>query len=127
MSASDEVADALKAIAIGQRDGSTVSMTTVRGLYDFSSSDPSKLPFKVGETIYVIKKHESGWWNGVIPGDKVRFGWFPATYVEELNKAAVEIKSRTTPPITPRTTSSQNNSQNIVQPVNYINVINYKY
>ncbi|SMN20443.1 similar to Saccharomyces cerevisiae YLR310C CDC25 Membrane bound guanine nucleotide exchange factor (GEF or GDP-release factor) [Maudiozyma saulgeensis] len=60
--------------------------------YKTSNSGASsniKLAFQPGETIYVLNKTGSGWWDGFIVDEsnngKVARGWFPQTYVRPLN------------------------------------------
>ncbi|KAL1916088.1 uncharacterized protein VTP21DRAFT_6092 [Calcarisporiella thermophila] len=53
----------------------------VRALYDYHSSDPSALSFKKGATIEVLAQLQSGWWDGIMNGER---GWFPSNYVELL-------------------------------------------
>lgn len=63
-------------------------LDTVIALYDFPGTQPSHLPLNLGDTIYVLSKNESGWWDGVIlntaNGDLMR-GWFPSNYVRSVN------------------------------------------
>ena len=41
-------------------------LDTVIALYDFPGTQPSHLPLNLGDTIYVLTKSDSGWWDGVI-------------------------------------------------------------
>ncbi|XP_066554873.1 ABI family, member 3a [Amia ocellicauda] len=50
----------------------------VLALYTYSPSKPDELAFQEGDVIYVTKKNEDGWYQGVFNG---REGYFPATYV----------------------------------------------
>ena len=47
-----------------------------------------KLPFQPGDTIYVLNKASSGWWDGFTVDEtnssKVTRGWFPQTYVRPM-------------------------------------------
>lgn len=49
----------------------------VRALYDYESDDITSLSFRKGDTIQVITRLTSGWWDGVINGVR---GWFPSNY-----------------------------------------------
>lgn len=53
------------------------------------ASSNIKLPFQPGETIYVLNKTSSGWWDGFTMDEsnnsKITRGWFPQTYVRPLN------------------------------------------
>lgn len=62
-------------------------LDTVIALYDFPGTQPSHLPLNLGDTIYVLSKSETGWWDGVIissNGDLLR-GWFPHNFVRSVN------------------------------------------
>lgn len=51
----------------------------VRALYDYEADDRTSLSFHKGDTIQVITRLESGWWDGVINGVR---GWFPSNYCQ---------------------------------------------
>ncbi|KAI8373277.1 hypothetical protein BD560DRAFT_328204 [Blakeslea trispora] len=51
---------------------------TVVALYDFDATVAEELDLKEGDIIYVTKKDNSGWWEGVIDG---KTGIFPSNYV----------------------------------------------
>ncbi|KAI8391127.1 SH3 domain-containing protein, partial [Radiomyces spectabilis] len=55
----------------------------VRALYPFKSNDPSSLSFDQGDSIEVLTKLESGWWDGWCKGAR---GWFPSNYVEIIEE-----------------------------------------
>ncbi|KAG5367473.1 Cell division control protein 25 [Yarrowia sp. C11] len=57
---------------------------TVVALYDFHSDRPHSLPFKKGDTIQVLLKLDSGWWDGVHSGTSKR-GWFPSNYTRLID------------------------------------------
>jgi son of sevenless-like protein len=44
----------------------------VIALYDYDPVEDSQLRFKAGDEIKVIKKDESGWWDGVLNDQR---GW----------------------------------------------------
>ena len=62
-------------------------LDTVIALYDFPGTQPSHLPLSLGDTIYVLTKSDSGWWDGVIiyPNNELGRGWFPHNYVRLIN------------------------------------------
>ena len=49
----------------------------VRALYDYDADDRTSLSFRQGDTIQVITRLASGWWDGIINGVR---GWFPSNY-----------------------------------------------
>jgi hypothetical protein len=49
----------------------------VRALYDYSTDDPTSLSFHAGDVIQVLKQLDSGWWDGIVNGQR---GWFPSNY-----------------------------------------------
>ncbi|KAI8333777.1 hypothetical protein EDC96DRAFT_451084 [Choanephora cucurbitarum] len=50
----------------------------VVALYDFEAASAEELNMKEGDIIYVTKKDDSGWWEGVLDG---KTGIFPSNYV----------------------------------------------
>lgn len=61
-------------------------LDTVIALYDFPSTLSSHLPLRLGDTIQVLSKSETGWWDGlIISGNEVTRGWFPLNYVRSVN------------------------------------------
>lgn len=62
-------------------------LDTVIALYDFPGTQPSHLPLSLGDTVHVLAKSGTGWWDGVIlshDGELFR-GWFPNNYVRSVN------------------------------------------
>ncbi|AOW04453.1 uncharacterized protein YALI1_D28150g [Yarrowia lipolytica] len=59
---------------------------TVVALYDFHSDRPHSLPFKKGDTIQVLLKLDSGWWDGVHTASGKR-GWFPSNYTKTVEQS----------------------------------------
>lgn len=62
-------------------------LDTVIALYDFPGTQPSHLPLDLGDTINVLAKNDTGWWDGVLinrAGEMCR-GWFPHNYVRSVN------------------------------------------
>jgi len=49
-------------------------------LYDYNAQGQDEISFKEGDTLFLIEKTETGWWEGEINGKK---GLFPGNYVEE--------------------------------------------
>ncbi|RKP18250.1 hypothetical protein ROZALSC1DRAFT_30039 [Rozella allomycis CSF55] len=54
--------------------------------FNFDATKSDELSFKEGDTIIARKKSDDGWWIGECSGS---IGWFPANYVEELEKTIV--------------------------------------
>ena len=48
-------------------------------IYDYIKDKEDELTFSEGATIYVIKKNDDGWYEGVMDGVT---GLFPGNYVE---------------------------------------------
>ena len=44
----------------------------VIALYDYVPTEDSQLQFKTGDEIRVIKKDQSGWWDGILNNER---GW----------------------------------------------------
>lgn len=51
----------------------------VSAIYDYSADKEDELTFSEGSIIYVLKKNDDGWWEGVMNGVT---GLFPGNYVE---------------------------------------------
>ena len=51
----------------------------VTAIYDYAADKEDELTFSEGSTIYVLKKNDDGWWEGVMNGVT---GLFPGNYVE---------------------------------------------
>ncbi|ODV76799.1 ras GEF [Suhomyces tanzawaensis NRRL Y-17324] len=61
-------------------------LDTVIALYDFPGTQPSHLPLNLGDTVYVLSKSDTGWWDGVvISNNELQRGWFPHNYVRSVN------------------------------------------
>ncbi|EDK43991.1 hypothetical protein LELG_02170, partial [Lodderomyces elongisporus NRRL YB-4239] len=70
------------------------SVDTVIALYDFSGTNSSHLSLTLGDTIHVLAKSASGWWDGVIIENTGRLyrGWFPHSYVRSVNYVQPVLK-----------------------------------
>lgn len=55
------------------------STFAVVALYSYSSDKPGDLTFQEGDIIYLTKRNEDGWCEGVLNGAE---GYFPGNYVE---------------------------------------------
>lgn len=51
----------------------------VTAIYDYGADKDDELSFQEGAIIYVLKKNDDGWWEGVMDGVT---GLFPGNYVE---------------------------------------------
>lgn len=61
-------------------------LDTVIALYDFPGTQPLHLPLNLGDTIFVLSKSATGWWDGVvIANNEIQRGWFPHNYVRLVN------------------------------------------
>ena len=54
----------------------------VLAIYDYNADKEDELTFQEGQVIYVLKKNDDGWWEGVMDGIT---GLFPGNYVESSN------------------------------------------
>ncbi len=71
----------------------------VETLYRYESEQGHGLSFEAGVKISVTEKGDNGWWRGILlnnnidNGDKPQEqeGWFPASYVEEINQKKNEV------------------------------------
>ncbi|SCV00141.1 LANO_0F05402g1_1 [Lachancea nothofagi CBS 11611] len=52
--------------------------------HDFITSKKSQLRLYAGDVVYVLGKHESGWWDGIVVGSRsaqrCTRGWFPQNF-----------------------------------------------
>lgn len=51
----------------------------VIAVYDYAAEREDELSFQENSLIYVLKKNDDGWWEGVLNG---KTGLFPGNYVE---------------------------------------------
>ncbi|WVQ76637.1 hypothetical protein IAR50_006310 [Cryptococcus sp. DSM 104548] len=54
----------------------------VRAKFDFDASDRGHLTFRAGDIIQLLRKLDTGWWDGILENTR---GWFPSNYVEEIS------------------------------------------
>lgn len=54
---------------------------SVVAIYDYARDKEDELSFQEGAIIYVIKKNDDGWYEGVMNGTT---GLFPGNYVESI-------------------------------------------
>nr|XP_018261262.1 uncharacterized protein I303_05698 [Kwoniella dejecticola CBS 10117]OBR83420.1 hypothetical protein I303_05698 [Kwoniella dejecticola CBS 10117] len=59
----------------------------VRARFNFEATDNSALSFSAGDVIQVFARLESGWWDGMLNGQR---GWFPSNYVEDVDQADMD-------------------------------------
>lgn len=55
------------------------SVVPVVAIYDYYADKEDELSFQESAVIYVLKKNDDGWWEGVMDGVT---GLFPGNYVE---------------------------------------------
>ena len=55
---------------------------TVKAIYDYTKDRDDELTFVTGEIIYIVKKNDDGWYEGVMNGVN---GLFPGNYVETVS------------------------------------------
>lgn len=60
---------------------STLCLPLVVAIYDYMRDKEDELSFQEGAIIYVIKKNDDGWFEGVMSGTT---GLFPGNYVESI-------------------------------------------
>lgn len=51
-------------------------------LYAYEASKPDDLTLAEGDIIYVTQRHDDGWCEGVLNGNK---GFFPSNYVQSCD------------------------------------------
>lgn len=56
-----------------------VSFNLVVAIYDYYADKDDELSFQESSVLYVLKKNDDGWWEGVMDGVT---GLFPGNYVE---------------------------------------------
>ncbi|XP_063793503.1 rho guanine nucleotide exchange factor 6 isoform X2 [Pseudophryne corroboree] len=60
--------------------GNGGSQLVVKAKFNFKQQNEDELSFCKGDTIYVTKMIDGGWWEGSLNG---KMGWFPSNYVKE--------------------------------------------
>lgn len=63
------------------------SVDMVVAIYDFPGTQHTHLPLNMGDTVSILAKSDSGWWDGVIvtPKNEYLRGWIPSNYVRSVN------------------------------------------
>lgn len=51
-------------------------------IYDYSADNPDELNLREDQVVYVIKKNDDGWYEGVLDGVT---GLFPGNYAEPVS------------------------------------------
>lgn len=59
----------------------------VEALYDYTKDKEDELTFTAGTVIYVLKKNDDGWFEGVTNG---LTGLFPGNYVEVISESTAQ-------------------------------------
>ena len=54
----------------------------MKAIYDYNKDRDDELTFVTGTIIYVVKKNDDGWYEGVMNGTT---GLFPGNYVETIS------------------------------------------
>ena len=54
----------------------------MKAIYDYNQDRDDELTFVTGAIIYVVKKNDDGWYEGVMNGMN---GLFPGNYVESVS------------------------------------------
>ena len=60
----------------------SLSSSPVKAIYDYTKDRDDELTFVIGTIIYVVKKNDDGWFEGVMNGNT---GLFPGNYVETIS------------------------------------------
>jgi len=56
------------------------SVLKAKVLYDYAPNSPKEIPLKVGQTVVIHTKDQSGWWEGELESGER--GWIPMNFVE---------------------------------------------
>nr|XP_061804997.1 brain-specific angiogenesis inhibitor 1-associated protein 2-like protein 2 [Nerophis lumbriciformis] len=74
-------------------------------------SNPTLLPFSRGEMITVlVQQTKNGWLYGRIAGNNSRQGWFPASYVEEVDDLPIKADLRSNSSVSSRMDNPRTNT-----------------
>ncbi|XP_069589182.1 nostrin [Ranitomeya imitator] len=65
-----------------QENGEDYSNAECRVLYPYEPQRADELSLEKGDCVIILRKVDDGWWYGTLNGKK---GYFPSTYVEEVN------------------------------------------
>ncbi|XP_067577747.1 sorbin and SH3 domain-containing protein 2 isoform X22 [Pseudorca crassidens] len=69
-----------------------------KAVYDFKAQTSKELPFKKGDTVYILRRIDQNWYEGEHHG---RVGIFPISYVEKLTPPEKAQPARPPPPAQP--------------------------
>jgi hypothetical protein len=53
-----------------------------KAIASYQAAAGHEVSIQVGESIKVVRKHPSGWWEGITASGEA--GWFPSTYVTDV-------------------------------------------
>ncbi|KAI5953236.1 hypothetical protein KGF54_002607 [Candida jiufengensis] len=67
---------------------------TAIALYDYKGNQNSQLTLNLGDTVYILAKSATGWWDGVVIGNngELNRGWIPHNYVRSVNYVQPVLK-----------------------------------
>lgn len=68
----------------------------VRALYNYAADDPTSLSFNSGDMIQVLTQLESGWWDGIVNGQR---GWFPSNYCAVVQNSELTAEQQNGHPV----------------------------
>ncbi|CEP64158.1 Ras family guanine nucleotide exchange factor CDC25 LALA0_S10e03752g [Lachancea lanzarotensis] len=106
-SAADDGSNGNPSIKYGSRAGSfsgsiggnTKPIDVVVASYDYLPSRKSQLRLNAGDVIYVMSKHESGWWDGVTVSNRPTLrclrGWFPHNFTKSCRDRRLTLSGKT--------------------------------
>jgi len=60
----------------------------VKAIYDYNATDENELTLKANDTVTVLQKDDSGWWQGSLPNGKI--GMFPSNFVKPIEAETAE-------------------------------------
>lgn len=85
-SLADSTASSSNAVEQPYPINSVSPIDVVVAVYDYNNRKKNQLNLQQGDTVYVLSKNESGWWDGLVIdcNGRVSRGWFPQNYCRTL-------------------------------------------
>ncbi|KAI5959644.1 uncharacterized protein KGF55_005288 [Candida pseudojiufengensis] len=67
---------------------------TAIALYDYKGNQSVQLTLNLGDTVYILAKSETGWWDGIVIGNngELNRGWIPSNYIRSVNYVQPVLK-----------------------------------
>eukprot|EP00768_Dysnectes_brevis_P003531 gnl/Dysnectes_brevis/2514_a3010_758.p1 GENE.gnl/Dysnectes_brevis/2514_a3010_758~~gnl/Dysnectes_brevis/2514_a3010_758.p1 ORF type:complete len:339 (-),score=82.15 gnl/Dysnectes_brevis/2514_a3010_758:67-1083(-) len=70
-----------------------MSAQTAVCVFEFAPYETKELALKVGQKVFILQKHQTGWWKGSLEDNPQKIGWFPSQFVREITSSSTSSTS----------------------------------